>query len=523
MSKHDKILPLILFAIITLILIPFINIELFNEDYLVLHWCNPQTFSDCFGDFHQRITGGPYWRPVVWSSYFVTKYFWRMNGIPYHLTNILVYSSIISMLFVLYRKIGITANYAFWGLAVFALLPGRELNFAWVPGRTDLFASFFLLLSTYFYLKSLDKRLWAVPSILAFILATLSKEIAFAGAAIPILLLPLKQNDENLRKYAFFSSLIALFAVAIVLAYRAIVIGGTPFETSNFDSISLIWIVANFFIYLPLSVLNADQLEMLYLELTKLNFRVLIPIFLIILYLSRNIFVLLKTRTPNRNIFLFGLLWFLVFIVPALPQLMQWYGFIAYFGLFASFLVVLDDKKFEKAKFAIALMLVISLSLYNYSRAELWSDVAHITNYALTDLAHKIPADADTIYIIAAPDKINRINSMKIGLQEAISTHLNRKIEVLSPIRCEITKKSQLSIDRFENSGLIKINDGYFKMQGTRSSYFGNNEKLEYEDAFAKFSIKNDKSLNSKLEFTLKTYMTTVFIFNGERFINWKN
>lgn len=521
MSKLDKIFNILLFALLIVVLTPFINIELFNEDYLILHWNTPKTFADCFSDFHTKTTGGPYWRPVVWSSYFVTKFFFGMDGTPYHLTNILFYAAIISLLYIFFRKIGIGDKYAFVGLLIFALLPARELNFAWVPGRTDLFAAFFLLLATIFYIKSCESKLYAPLAILSFIFAILSKEIAFAGVAIPFLLYYLKRNDLFSLKYTIFSTLISLFVIASVLIYRSIFIGGTPFETTNFENISIYGIFKNFLIYLPLSIFNADLLEKLYFELTKLNFRILIPIFLVILYLSRNILVLIKSQQHTRKIFMFGLLWFVVFIAPALPHLMQWYGFVAYFGLFAAFLIVLDDKKFEKVKLAFAFTLFILLVLYNYSQAELWREVARKTNYALNDLAQKLPKNADTIYIIAAPDKINRINAMKIGLQEAISTHLNRKIEVLSPIRCELSEKSQIIIETDKNVGLIKLRDGFFKMQGTRSSYFGNNEKFEYEDAFAKFSIKNNKKSGSILKYELKSNTNYVFIFEGKKFINF--
>lgn len=120
---------------------------------------------------------------------------------------------------------------------------------------------------------------------------------------------------------------------------------------------------------------------------------------------------------------------------------MQWYGFLAYIGLFLSILQIIDDNKFERIKIAVLLLITLFLVFYNFERASLWKEVGNRTNSFLANLVQKIPPSADTIYVVAAPDKINRLNSMKIGFQEAVSYHLGRPLEVISPIRSEISQK----------------------------------------------------------------------------------
>ena len=518
MKNKDIIFAVLLFAIIFLCLSPFANIPLFNEDYLVLHWNNPQTFADCFRDFWQRTTGGPYWRPLVWSSYFVTEFFFGMNGLPYHLTNIFVYSALISLAFALFRQLGVNKNFAFFGLIFFALLPARELNFAWVPGRTDLFAAFFIILATIAFIHSQKNILLKVLTAFSFLLAILSKEIAYAGVAIHLSLYYFVLKEKFTKKYIYISTSIGFLFIIISLIYRYFLIGGTPFETSNYSGVSLIQLPVNFLVYIPLAFINADILENVYISATKLNFRVLIPILIILAYFFRNLFFLIKLRSPRQKLFLFGVFWYLLFIGPAIPTFMQWYGFLAYFGLFVAIFQILDDGKFDRIKITLFLIATLFLIFYNFERSMLWKEVGNRTNSYLEDLAQKIPSSADTIYVIAAPDKINRLNSMKIGFQEAVSYNFGRNIEVISPIRSEITRNSSINFSAKNDTLSIKLNFGRFSIQGNRSFRRTFDENLFFEDNFVSCKISNSSKQSSHLNLIFKNLQKPIFLFTVSGF-----
>lgn len=518
MNKKDALLAILLFLIIFIVSIPFINIQIFNEDYLILHWNDPKKISDCFLDFFQRTTGGPYWRPVVWSSFFLTKYYFGLNGAAYHFINNLFFAGLISIIFIFYRKLELDRVYSFFGLLIFALLPARELNYVWIPGRTDLFAAFFLILSIIFYLNSYKKLHYQIFSAIAFLISILSKETAFVGVFVPLMLYFCVKKFNLSFKYSLLASIYALLIVSLTLIYRFFVIGGTPFETSNFTNIQSLSLVKNFIVYFPLAFFNADITELTFISLSKMNFRVLIPIFLVILYFSYNIYKIVKERENKFNLLVFGFCWFILFILPALPTLMQWYGLIAYIGLFLSIIILLQDGKFEKIKSLIALILVIFLTIYGFERSNLWKNVAVKTNDALESLANKIDKNIDTIYIISAPDKINRINSMKIGIQEAISTKFRRKIEVISPIRCEINLHSQMKIEKINSKWTVEITDGKFTLQGKRSTVQKKYEKFFYEDEFFEYEITNYLKNRSVLHFKPKKYNIETFVYNSPNF-----
>ncbi len=519
MKNNIFIFSFLICALLFLFLVPFANIPLFNEDYLVLHWNNPQTFADCFRDFWERTTGGPYWRPVVWSSYFVTKYFFGMNGLPYHLTNIVVYSALITLAFVLFRQLGVNKNFAFFGLLFFALLPARELNFAWVPGRTDLFAAFFTILAIIVFISSKKSILLKIITTVSFLMAILSKEIAYAGVAIPLLLYYFVLKDKFSKRYIYISTYIGILLVLISLIYRYFSIGGTPFETSNYSGFSFFHLPINFVIYIPLAFFNADIVENTYTSITKLNFRVLIPILIVLAYFGRNLFFLIKQKSLPKKLFLFGISWFLLFILPALPTLMQWYGFLASFGLLLAIIQIMDDGKFERIKIALFLIITLFLVFYNFERSTLRKEVGDRTNTYLEGLARKIPSSADTIYVVAVPDKINRLNSMKIGFQEAVSYKFGRTIEVISPIRTEISTKSSIVYSKTNDTMSVSLNIGHFVIQGKRSSNRNFHKKLFFEDDFLYCEIFNSAKKASYLKLFVKKTQKPIFIFTASGFI----
>ena len=519
MSRIDRIYAAILLVVIFSVLYRFSYVELFNEDYLILHWQNPASLGDCFKDFFQRTTGGPYWRPLTWSSYFATKYYFGLDPFPYHLTNIALFSFVISSAFIIYRKIGINRNYAFAGLALFALSPARELNYAWIPARTDLFAAFFLLISTIFYLINQKKFELKILSTISFLFAILSKEIAFAGAAIPLLVYYIKKDERLTRRFVLLSTLTASLLVAGVLLYRYFFIGGNPFESQNYDQVNIQIMILNFFIYLPLILLNADLIQQI-LAIDRIYIAIIICLILVIaVYFSKNIVQFRKENKQNYKIIIFGFLWHIIFILPALPRLMQWYGFIAYFGLLASILAAIDDGKFEKIKFSFIVVLLIILIANNYTRAGQWQKVSRLSNLAIKDLSQKVSQNIDTLYIIAAPDKINRINAMKIGLQEAINAFTNRQMEIISPFRCEVFFHTNFDIEANKQKGTIIINPGVFILQGSRSKLIFSYDKFEYEDDWAKYFVENNSENGSTLKFYFKKNDANAYIYDGKYFI----
>lgn len=517
-NSNVQITLIILISILPII--RFLFIPIFNEDYLVLSWLSPHSLLECFQDFHIRTTGGPYWRPAVWSSYFITKFIFGYSELPYHLTNILFYSSIHVILYKIFLRIGIQKQSAFLSLILFAVLPSHELIYGWIPGRTDLFMTFFLLVSVLFYLKSRYEKKYYIISAFAFLLSILSKETAFAGVILPVLLLLVENRNERNIKKTFFSTLTALSITILVLAYRFTFIGGTPFESSNFDSFGIVGIIKNLIIYLPLSFINAELLERCFylLKSNIITFSIISFLILIFGIYKRNGIKFIFKSDNNR--ILFGLLWFVSLILPALPTLMQWYMFAASIGLFIIISEILTKINSRTIQAFIFILAIIG-GLYSNDRAGKWIDASKKTNIALLSLKNQVKYNDEQVILLGAPDKICRINSMKIGIQEAVRAKTgNNLLEADAPIRCDYLTNSKIQLFKNKNHFLIAAdNVRYFKPFSKSTSIF-KNESFNYCLSGITFNIVNFSNGKSKVEFVLDSlYSKNIFYFDGKSFV----
>lgn len=95
---------------------------------------------------HDRYSRG-YYRPLITFSYALEWQLWDGQPWGFHLTNLLLHCINCLLLFFLARRFGATPWWALLGVTLFGLLPRLTECVAWISGRTDLFAAFFVLLA----------------------------------------------------------------------------------------------------------------------------------------------------------------------------------------------------------------------------------------------------------------------------------------------------------------------------------------------------------------------------------------
>ena len=125
-----------------------------------------------------------YYRPVSLISMWVNDPVGRPSPFPYHLVNILLHAINVFLVFVLFRMVLPDGPGALIGSAIFAVHPVHAESVAFISGRTDLLAAFFILATVILWRHS--RRTAGFPGatvyslgLASFLLACLSKEIAF--------------------------------------------------------------------------------------------------------------------------------------------------------------------------------------------------------------------------------------------------------------------------------------------------------------------------------------------------------
>lgn len=125
-----------------------------------------------------------YYRPVVLLSMWANDFLEQPSPFLYHLINVLLHVANSLLVFVLLKQILPESVGALIGGVIFAVHPVHAESVAWISGRTDMLAAFFVLLTVNLWYRArqdLDQSV-AAPMLLGllfFSLACLAKEVAF--------------------------------------------------------------------------------------------------------------------------------------------------------------------------------------------------------------------------------------------------------------------------------------------------------------------------------------------------------
>ena len=533
--KHYKISILILAAITWF---PVLFVSFINDDIQILGYFRGNSIETIFQPFFTPDVSNYYWRPVGNMLHPLIMIIGGFNPFLFRLISLLSYILCIILIVKASEQIGVEKKTGFIFAIFFAALPSHELQIAWIADQGESLLTIFLLLSFISYSKIYwEKEKIRKNSISAaawFLLAVLVKETAYAGIFIPFIVM-ISQNDYNRKRIfkTFRDSGIGVLIVSLTLIYRYIFIGGSPFNSDNFSNFSIVNSIINFFIYIPLAFVPPETLE--WLQSVSGSHIILILILVICLFVL--IYFILKAfqlNKLNRTILITGIAWYVVFIIPALSKLMRWYVFTASIGLIWVLSSFFQNRInfFAAKKIKVVLFLLIAgMTVYDFSLMTRWVDAGSEFNTAIESFGkYKNEIGTDSILVWVAPDKINRIPVMKLGLQQSVQFEIkNDSLDVSAPFRAEmINDKSSIELVSCSDSSVIfKIFNGRFLPDGGKSRYIIKDEILDGKIEGMNYNINTSadrKIPQSVLTVTNIKQMESKdqFYFDGKEFIKIK-
>ncbi len=190
---------------------------------------NPQVTQLQWG----QMLGRSGYRPVRTFTYALNYLVGGLDPWGYHLFNLVLHGFNSVLVYLLFFSLSQSTRLSFAGALLFTVHPAQTAAVAWVSGRKDLLALFFILLGTLAYISYRrgreGKMLGAV--LVCFVLATLSKEVALV---FPGLLLLVEMHLEAVGRrstgspdQSFLSALAsALRRRPLLAALAAVVTGG---------------------------------------------------------------------------------------------------------------------------------------------------------------------------------------------------------------------------------------------------------------------------------------------------------
>ena len=137
-----------------------------------------------------RILGRTGYRPVRTFTYALNFALGGVNPFGYHLLNLILHALNSILTFLLLRSLLGRLDAPFLGAMLFAVHPVQTASVAYVSGRKDLLATFFLLVASLLYVQWRRRGGWqrVLLTALALLLAVLSKEVAVVFPALFVLI-----------------------------------------------------------------------------------------------------------------------------------------------------------------------------------------------------------------------------------------------------------------------------------------------------------------------------------------------
>jgi len=405
---------IILFAIITGIPLLIYANTLPNtfvyDDYLTVtnnHFIREwRYFSDLFTGKYPVISNELTYRPVVTASYFADYALWGLKPAGYHLTNIIIHTINVALVYLLALRIFKQYKAAFISSLIFSLHPIFTEAVNAVSYREDLLSATFLLISFILFLRSetITGRIHFVVaysfSLLACFFALLSKEMAIT---LPLLIFLYDfifvrgkkdldpQNDSlfilRMRYFRrrFITRYAGFVAVSGFYLFLRFSLFRNPGETMAYPENS---IYVNF---LTMLKVLAYYIKLLFLPV-PLNADYVVPpassftdkaFLLCVVLLVASAVIIMKYR--NNKALVFPVIWFFVSllpvlnIIPILNIMAERYLYIPGIGfaMFAGLVVARIFKKNYNKKIYCAGVLGIFCLLFSYltvNRNRVWFD-----------------------------------------------------------------------------------------------------------------------------------------------------
>ena len=261
-----------------------------------------------------------YFRPVATLSHLIDYNLWGSNPIPYHISNVVWYSLLVVLIYVLYLSFCNHAAMAFFGALIFALEPCHYFTVRWAASRNDIICATFLVASFIFYLRFCKekKSLYSLLFFICYLLALCTKELAFL---FPVLIfahdwISYKKFKEMVKcRWKIHLSLAVINCVYFAL-YRAYDYGSYWYGETSFKD----YILESFkaiILYL-LSLFYGGVIAALSPDVFSRYWFVLMPFLLFLCYL---VYLIWKQRRQYPEIGLFTLWIFLMLPFIVVPPI----------------------------------------------------------------------------------------------------------------------------------------------------------------------------------------------------------
>lgn len=467
-DRQKFLSALFIFIFAASIYLPTTKIPLISDEISFIQRNEVPSLNKLYTLFNKKDYDGYYYRPLPdMISGFISYYFkydykcYRIFNLILHATaSVLVYFFIFSLLQ------NPNKNYiSLFGALFFACFPIHDYAVIW---HTDLFDRIMIL----FYLAGViafirNKFSVTISSIVFFILALLSKEMAFSFPLIIALIYFFFSDSKfDFKKSLKKSAPYFLIALLFILL-RIILFNNDLFTAKDAHSTAGIMdALKNYLLFTGLVVFPFFIREIQsFIAGNKLIFLLSGGIILI------SILTILFKYRKKDYLLLFFILFFVFSLAPASRLLMRWYLYLPSIGFTAALAYLLFTIPLKKSviNLTVAILIVVVYSLALIQKENLWINYSNKSIGILKTFINKnkkdIVANKEAVFL-TIPAKIDDIPIFQLGFNYLFNYYLGGN----DSVNVEYLTKSYLN--QLNDEVRTKIDSGKIYMSQTDNNYF---------------------------------------------------
>ena len=281
-------------------------------------------FAEVFKhDINYPSAVAPYYRPMFILSFMLNSQFDKLmagqissSPLAYHVGNLLLHIIAAFFVFGLLRELGTKRFASFLFSVLFAIHPAVTPVVAWVPGRIEAILAIFTLLSFIMFIRFLRTSDWRflLGFLLSFTVAIFTKEVAVALLPILIFYYLMHRKEKGGEMLVTLASGLVGVIVAWFFIRRNIMAGVQVNDLSFYQILAVLWSNSlAIFLYLGKTLLPFNLTVLTILENSQLAYGFIILAVLVSYWFFRKIQII--------SLSAFGIIWFLVFLLPVLTFL----------------------------------------------------------------------------------------------------------------------------------------------------------------------------------------------------------
>lgn len=407
-----------------------------SDDFVLLKLSN--SFSrDYLLQLLTRGGGDGFFRPAGYISLGLNARWAGYDPFAWHFSGLLIHISNSALVFLLAESLAFNRVAAFAAAALFAMHGTRPEAVAWVAGRFDLLATFFVLAGLLFFLRYSreGRRADLILALACQALALLSKETAYV---FPLLLLLPVGFERGISWRSLRLLLPFLVLEGLALAHRWSLFGGIGgYRDPGTGAPQLLALGAA-------SALKALALRTWAALYFPVNWSVQPDIylaFLVTVYIF-NLLWLARSQ-PDRRRLLLAIAFAVIPALPALPQLLigsdlqksrlLYLPSVGFSLLAASLLQSLGARR---AAAAAAILLAFNIAALNHN-LKIWGDIARLARNTCAAAAELIGSSTKRVIVSGLPPSLRGVYFYAKGFPECLEIHSGLALESLEILRGE--------------------------------------------------------------------------------------